>query len=84
MIILLCMMGAVVALILVYFLFGWMVAEWLDSECVKMSIESADEVIKAHRCKRLGLHADAEYHLENSDMLRRNVAVCERIAGWLR
>lgn len=77
-------MGVVVLLIQAYFLFGGIVADWLDSECDKMERHIIGERLARKRFFLLGLHSEARYHAENIELLNRNIRACKRVAGWLK
>ena len=84
MIYLLGAMGAVVALILAYFIAGNMVSDWLDRECDKMLADAMVEDGHGLRFEARGMHSEACWHYGNAEILRRNVRACRRVAGWLR
>lgn len=76
--------GAVVALIMAYFLLGHMVADWLDRECEKMLNDAMAEECHSVRFFCRGMRNEADWHYGNAEILRRNVRACRRVAGWLR
>ena len=84
MIYILSAMGAVVALILAYFIAGNMVSDWLDRECDKMLDDARVEDGHGLRFEARGMHSEADWHYGNAEILRRNVRACRRVAGWLR
>ena len=77
-------MGAVVALILAYFIAGNVVSGWLDRECDKMLADAMVEDGHGLRFEARGLCSEASWHYGNAEILRRNVRACRRVAGWLR
>ena len=77
-------LGAIVALILAYFIAGRIVSDWLDRECDKMLADAMVEDGRGLWFKARGMHSEACWHYGNAEILRRNVRACRRVAMRLR